>query len=292
MENKLVVQGRSLSPQDIDFLFRLIKQNPSWSRRRLSIELCRLWNWHNANGQIKDMAARSMMLKLDKLGYIQLPARRQIPSNRMLAKRIDWVAHQNTLIECDLKKIQPLQVVVTREQPQHQPLFDCLLSQYHYLGYKGMVGENMKYLIFDCHQRPLACVLFGSAAWSVQCRDRYIGWDTDTRKHNLNLTTNNMRFLIVPWVHVANLASHILGLIARRLCADWKNQYGHRLYLLETFVDKDRFTGGCYKAANWIYVGQTKGRSRNDRQAKLQVPIKDVYLYPLVKHYQQKLKSV
>jgi hypothetical protein len=233
-----------------------------------------------------------MMLKLDKLGYIQLPPRRQIPSNRMLEKSIAWVAHPSVAIECDLKKIQPLQVVVTRAQRQHEPLFACLLSQYHYLGYKGMVGENMKYLIFDCHQRPLACVLFGSAAWSVQCRDRYIGWDADTRKHNLNFTTNNMRFLILPWVRVANLASHILGLIARRLCADWINQYGHRLYLLETFVDKDRFTGGCYKAANWIYVGQTKGRSRNDRQAKLQVPIKDVYLYPLVKHYQQKLKNV
>jgi hypothetical protein len=292
MENKRVVQGRSLSPEDIDFLSRPIKQNPSWSRRRLSIELSRLWNWRNAKGQIKDMAARAMMLKLDKLGYIQLPPRRQIPSNRMLEKSIAWVEHPSVAIECDLKKIKPLQVVVTRAHRQHQPLFDCLLSQYHYLGYKGMVGENMKYLIFDCHQRPLACVLFGSAAWSVQCRDRYIGWDADARKHNLNLTTNNMRFLILPWVRVANLASHILGLIARRLCADWLNQYGHRLYLLETFVDKDRFTGGCYKAANWIYVGQTKGRSRNDRQAKLQVPIKDVYLYPLVKHYQQKLKSV
>jgi hypothetical protein len=292
MENKRVVQGRSLSPEDIDCLSRLIKQNPSWSRRRLSIELSRLWNWRNAKGQIKDMAARAMMLKLEKLGYIQLPPRRQIPSNRMLEKPIAWVEHPSVALECDLKKIQPLQVVVTRDHRQHEPLFACLLSQYHYLGYKGMVGENMKYLIFDCHQRPLACVLFGSAAWSVQCRDRYIGWDADTRKHNLNFTTNNMRFLILPWVRVANLASHILGLIARRLCADWINQYGHRLYLLETFVDKDRFTGGCYKAANWIYVGQTKGRSRNDRQAKLQVPIKDVYLYPLVKHYQQKLKNV
>jgi hypothetical protein len=292
MENKLVVQGRSLSPEDIDFMSGFIKQNPSWSRRRLSIELSRLWNWRNAKGHIKDMAARAMMLKLDKLGYIKLPPRRQMPSNRMLEKRIGWVAHPSAAIECDLKKIKPLQVVVTRDHRQHEALFDCLLSQYHYLGYKGMVGENMKYLIFDCHQRPLACVLFGSAAWSVQCRDRYIGWDADTRKNNLNLTTNNMRFLILPWVRVANLASHILGLIARRLCDDWINQYGHSLYLLETFVDSNRFTGGCYKAANWIYVGQTKGRSRNDRQAKLQVPIKDVYLYPLVKHYQQKLKSV
>ena len=292
MENQLVVQGRSLSPQDIDFLSQLIKHNPSWSRRRLSIELCRLWSWRNAKGQIKDMAARAMMLKLDKLAYIKLPPRRQTPSNRMLTKRIESVAHQSTAIECDLKKIQPLQVVVTRKQPQHEPLFACLLSQYHYLGYQGMVGENMKYLVFDCQQRPLACVLFGSAAWSVQCRDNYIGWDAITRKHNLNLTTNNMRFLILPWVRVTNLASHILALICRRLSADWIEHYGHRLYSVETFVDKDRFAGACYKAANWIHVGQTKGRSRNDRYARLQVPIKDVYLLPLVKHFEQKLKHI
>ncbi|MHC4607950.1 MAG: Druantia anti-phage system protein DruA [Planctomycetota bacterium] len=292
MEINLVVQGRSLSPQDIDFLSQLIKQNPSWSRRHLSIQLCRLWNWRNANGQIKDMAARAMMLKLDKLGYLKLPPRRQTPSNRMLTKRIESVAHQTTAIECDLKKIKPLQVVVTRKHPQHESLFACLLSHYHYLGYRGIVGENMKYLIFDCHQRVLACVLFGSAAWSVQCRDNYIGWDAHTRKHNLNLTTNNMRFLILPWVRVTNLASHILGLICRRLGADWVNQYGHRLYLLETYVDKDRFTGACYKAANWIHVGQTKGRSRNDRHARLQVPIKDVYLFPLIKQFEQKLKSI
>lgn len=292
MENKLVVQGRHLSPQDIDFLSQLIKQNPSCSRRRLSIKLCHLWNWRNANGRIKDMAARAMMLKLDKLGYIQLPPRRQTPSNRMLAKHSRWVAHPTTAIECDLKTVQPLQVIDTRKQSDLEPLFACLLSQYHYLGYRGIVGENMKYLVFDRHHRPLACVLFGSAAWSVQCRDNYIGWDAKTRKHNLSLTTNNMRFLILPWVRVANLASHILGLICRRLSADWLNHYGHRLYLLETFVDKDRFTGGCYKAANWINVGQTKGRSRNDRYARLQVPVKDVYLLPLAKDFERKLKSI
>lgn len=287
-----MVQGRRLTAQDIDFLSQLIKQNPSWSRRRLSIKLCHLWNWRNGTGQIKDMAARAMMLKLDKLGYIKLPTRRQQPSNRMRTNRTYWVEHQRIPVDCELNQIQPLQVVVTRKQPEHEGLFACLLSQYHYLGYRGIVGENMKYLIFDRHQRPLACVLFGSAAWSVQCRDYYIGWDADTRKQNLNFTTNNMRFLILPWIRVANLASHILGLICRRLNSDWINHYGHALYLLETFVDKDRFTGGCYKAANWIHVGQTKGRSRNDRYARLQVPIKDVYLLPLVKDFEQKLRRI
>ena len=238
------------------------------------------------------MAARAMMLKLDKLGYIKLPARRQQPSNRMRTNRTDWVAHQTIPIDCELNQIQPLQITVVRNHRQHEALFACLLSQYHYLGYRGIVGENMKYLVFDRYQRPLACVLFGSAAWSVQCRDHYIGWDADTRKRNLNFTTNNMRFLILPWVRVANLASHILGLTCRRLGPDWINHYGHRLYLLETFVDKDRFTGACYKAANWICVGQTKGRSRNDRYARLQVPIKDVYLFPMVKHFEQNLKRI
>ena len=292
MENKLVVQGRSLTAQDIDFLSQLIQQNPSWSRRRLSIELCHMWNWRNATGQIKDMAARAMMLKLDKLGYIKLPPRRQQPTNRMHTNRTEWVAHQSIPIDCELNQIQPLKVVVVRKHPEKETLFAFLLSKYHYLGYRGIVGENMKYLVFDRQQRVLACVLFGSAAWSVQCRDNYIGWDADTRIQNLNFTTNNMRFLILPWIRVANLASHILALIGRRLSLDWITHYGHGLYLLETFVDKDRFTGACYKAANWIHVGQTKGRSRNDRYARLQVPIKDVYLLPLVKHFEQKLKRI
>ena len=166
-------------------------------------------------------------------------------------------------------------------------LFRYLLSRYHYLGYSVTVGENIKYLIKDKFGRPLSCVLFGSAAWKVACRDGYLGWTKECRERRLYLVTNNMRFLVLPWVTVSHLASHILGGIGRRIRKDWVERYGHPVALLETFVDTSRFRGICYRAANWLYAGQTKGRSRNDRYNNLRVPVKDVYLYPLTPHFRE-----
>ena len=163
------------------------------------------------------------------------------------------------------------------------------LAHYHYLSYTGIVGENMKYLILDNQDRPLACVLFGSSAWSVADRDAHIGWDKATRQRNVNLTTNNTRFLVVPWVRVKCLASHILSLVSRRIGQDWQARYGHPVYCLETFVEKGRYRGTCYQAANWRCVGHTQGRSRNDRNNTLSVPVKDIYLYPLRRDYRQRL---
>lgn len=289
MGSKLRVQGQDLSLKDIEYIRQFIKNHPDWSRRRLSEELCKAWDWRNYKGHLKDMASRSMMLKLEKLGYITLPPRRRSPVNRMLQRKQVFVNHDQSLIECCLKEIQPLRIVAVIHKDNHEKLFSCLMSHYHYKGYKGIVGENMRYLIYGCHGRILSCLLFGSSAWRVESRDRYIGWDSEIRSKNLHLTTNNMRFLILPWVRIPHLASHILGLISRQISFDWINRYGHPLYMLESFVERDRFRGTCYKAANWIYVGQTKGRSRNDRYNRLQVPIKDVYLYPLNSKYQKKL---
>ena len=148
----------------------------------------------------------------------------------------------------------------------------------------------MKYMVFDRGHNPLACLLFGSSAWKCAPRDDFIGWDAKTRKSNLKFLTNNMRFLIFPWVRVPHLASHILGRVVRRISSDWMAKYGHPLYLLETFVEWQRFRGICYRAANWIYAGQTKGRSRNDRYATLKVPVKDIYLYPLTRRFWEALK--
>lgn len=234
------------------------------------------------------MACRSMMLKLHNLELIKLPERRRTPSNRMAQKNIPLIPHERSPIESSLRCVQKIRIE-TNLCKQDDDLFSCLLSQYHYLGYKGIVGENMKYLIFDQHNHILACLLFGSAAWKAQGRDSFIGWDKDTRERNLNLTTNNMRFLILPWVRVKHLASHILGRISRRISKDWMEKYGHPVYLIETFVEKDRFQGTCYKAANWIYVGETSGRSRNDRFNTMQVPIKDIFLYPLIADFKDKL---
>jgi hypothetical protein len=291
MGNTITVQGRKLTLEDISFIQRFITAHPSWSRRRLSIELSKEWTWVNAKGDLKDMACRSMMLKLDRLGYINLPPRLQIPSNRMTQKKIPWIPHNKALLESHLKDLQPLRVVATHKQRQYDDLFSCLMSEYHYLGYRGVVGENMKYIIFDKRNRPVSCFLFGSSAWKTQGRDRCIGWDKETRERMLNYTTNNTRFLILPWVHVPHLASHVLGLVSRRISLDWLDRYGHEIYMLETFVERERFQGTCYKAANWICVGKTKGRSRNDRYSKLKVPVKDVYIYPLTSNYKYRLMN-
>jgi len=151
------------------------------------------------------------------------------------------------------------------------------------------VGEHLKYLVRDAYGRDLACVLFGSAAWKSAPRDHWIGWDPTVRQRNLNFMTNNTRFLILPWVRVPHLASHILGRIMRRLAHDWRCRYGHRVHLVETFVEKERFKGTCYKAANWSHLGQTQGRGRQDRNSTLAVPVKDIWAYPLCKNFRDKL---
>jgi len=243
------------------------------------MELCRLWNWYSPVGQMKDMACRDLLLKLERQGQIVLPPQSVVWQgyNRTSITR---VPHSTTAITGKLKELLPLQVEVVESRHPSWALFKYLLFRYHYLSFSGTVGENMKYLILDNERRLLACLLFGSPAWSCAARDDFLGWDKDTRISRLHLVTNNTRFLILPWVRVPHLASHILGLIARRIQKDWQKKYGHGLILLETFVDQ-RFRGTCYKAANWLYVGSTKGRGRNDRRHSLKVPVKDVYLYLL-----------
>lgn len=260
---------------------RLIVDNPSWSRTRLSKELCRLWNWYNPVGQMKDMACRDLLLKLESQGKIVLPHRKSEAFVRGGNIAIIDVPHDTSAITGNLKELLPLQVGTVATDHPSWNLYKYLLFRYHYLSFRGTVGENMKYLILDKQKRPLACLLFGSAAWSCAARDEYLGWDRNTRINHLHLLTNNTRFLILPWVRVPHLASHLLSLITRRIQGDWQKKYGHSLLLLETFVEADRFQGTCYKAANWRYVGLTRGRSRNDRHTSLHVPVKAVYLYPL-----------
>ena len=290
--NEILVQGRSLSPRDVSFIVQFIADHPDWSRRKLSQQLCIEWQWYNATGQMKDMACRTMLLKLEKHGHLVLPPRRQQPVNRMQQKSISLLHHDTTPIACSLHAVQKLEVINLWQKPFYDEQFSSLLNQYHYLGYKGVVGENMKYLIRDCRQRVVACLLFGSSAWKVKSRDTFIGWCDKARRTGLMYTTNNMRFLILPWIRIDNLASHILSLIARRIDHDWHYRYGHGVYLLETFVERERFQGTCYKAANWIRVGNTTGRTRNDRYSRIQVPTKDIYLYPLCSDYQARLCAI
>jgi len=281
VDNILVMQGRHIGPAELEQVRGLLAAHPAWSRYRLSRELCLVWNWRNHVGQIKDMAARSLLLKLEEQGWVALPARRCPSPNRMRHKQIRLLDHPTDLITGALRGLQPLQIQELSQQPEAQPVFDSLLHQYHYLGYTSAVGQNVQYLVRDRQGRDLACVLFGAAAWKTRGRDAFIGWTAAQRQAHLGQVANNSRFLILPWVRVPELASHILGRVARRIAADWQGRYGHRVALLETFVERDRFRGSCYRAANWIGAGQTRGRTRQDRRHVLQAPVKDVWVYPL-----------
>jgi len=284
----MIIQGREITHKDIEFIREMIKAHPSWGRTQLSKELALLWNWRAANGQLKDMACRTFLLKLEERGHLILPPRRYSYGKTPRKAPCSYVPHKTAAIVGQLNRLAPLHMEVVKDKDLFR-LFRCLLSSYHYLGFSRIVGENMKYLVFDRDARPVACFLFGSAAWKIAPRDNFIGWDAKTRKANLHLLTNNMRFLILPWVKVPHLATHILGRVVRRISSDWMKRYHHPLYMLETFVEKERFRGICYQAANWICVGQTKGRSRSDRYNTLKVPIKDIYLYPLVKRFRNAL---
>jgi hypothetical protein len=285
-----LVQGRWIGPEDLAQIRSLLHENPRWSRWRLSRHLAEQWQWRSTSGQLKDMAARTLLLKLHQRGLIELPARRRKPARRVPQQEFDlfdWI--RPARLESSLGDVLPLEIqVVESGQPDYK-LFQRYLVQYHYLGYGGPVGANIGYLVRDRQQRDLACVLFGAAAWKAAPRDQWIGWSAPQRSRGLHFIANNSRFLILPWVEISRLASCILGRIARRINQDWQRKYGHPLHLLETFVQVDRFAGTCYRAANWTEVGLTQGRTRQDRYTNIQAPIKAVYLYPLHPRARQRL---
>jgi len=288
MEQGMQLQGRTLSADDIVFIRQLISEHSSWHRTRLSQELCRSWHWTNDKGDLKDMAARTLLRKLDAQGVITLPPPVRSANNAFRHRADILIPVDQAPIADRLAELKPIRIAPV-QHAHHARLFRGLLQAHHYLGYSGPVGENLQYLAFDRNERPLACLLFGAAAWRVASRDRFIGWDNAARKQGLARIANNMRFLILPWVRVEHLASHLLGQVRRRLSADWLIKYGHPIDLLETFVEVDRFNGTCYAAANWIRVGETTGRSRNDRYKCLRVPVKSVWLYPLHKQFRHRL---
>lgn len=282
------VQGRLLKAVHIEEIRMLLRDNPSIGRTRISVMICERWNWRDELGRIKDMACRTMLLKLQARGLIELPpALSKVGGAR---NRSVIVEHDCSPIDLCLAALMPVRLDDARASVHNARLFSHLLATYHYLGFRD-VGRNMKYIAFDRHERPLACLLFGSAAWKTQPRDQFIGWDEPTRIRNLQQITNNTRFLILPWVRVPHLASFLLARAIERLRRDWLARYGAKLAMVETFVDRSRFRGTCYRAANWTCVGQTKGRSRQDRYSQMIVPVKDVYLYPLEKEFRKCLNN-
>jgi len=277
----LTVQGRTLSRAHLEQIRQMISSHPGWSRRKLSLALCEQWDWRNGAGQWKDMASRTLLVKLHDRGLIQLPERRQIPPNRMRRQPAPVPSPEEAPIQCALAELGTLTVTEVSRDPALRSELAAYLQLHHYLGYAGPVGQNLQYAVRDSNGRLLACMVFGAAAWKCQARDEFIGWTLEQRGRQLHRVVNNSRFLILPWVVVPHLASCILGTIARRLRRDWQAKYGHDIDLLETFVEQGRFQGTAYRAANWIKAGQTTGRTRQDQHRQIQVPRKDVYLYPL-----------
>lgn len=289
MTEGMVIQGREVTAADIELIRALLAAHPAWGRTPLSVELCRRWDWRNARGRLKDMACRTLLLKLERAGHIRLPPRMRPSPNGLRNRHPPIAPLAYEPVRGPLHDLLPLSVEVVGPGSDGARLFDSLLAHEHYLGHRNTVGENLRYLVRDRHGRPVACALFGSAAWKCAARDAFIGWDRATRERNLPYLTNNTRFLIPSWVKVPHLASHVLGLIARRIRADWQAKYAHPVHALETFVDRSRFKGTCYRAANWLRLGETQGRTRNDRAHRIRAAVKDVYLYPLVADFRREL---
>lgn len=279
--------GRTIFSKDIKFIKNLINKYSTKSRRFISQELCRQWDWKQKNGCLKDMSCRGLLLKLERAGYIIQPPRKVRPNNPFINRtRPQSVDLDRTPITGSIKELHPITVKSVRRTPD-ESLYNALLEDCHYLKYAQPVGENLKYLAY-ANNRPLACLGWMSAPWYIECRDAYIGWSKEERERNLQFIAYNTRYLIVPWVKVKNFASFLLGLIAKRISNDWQRMYHHPIHYLETFIDIERgFKGSCYKAANWQYLGKTKGRGRLSTSSRKTESVKAVYGYPLRKEFRE-----
>ena len=291
MNETLELQGRNWPARQIQEIGQWVSQNPGWSRYRLSRELCARLGWLRPNGQLADMAARSFLNKLHARGLIQLPPCRRASPNRMKHRRLACVPVDSRPVAGALSQLGTLHLYEVSQDPARRAVFETLLATEHYLGYRSPIGENLKYLLCTEQDRPVAVWLFGAAAWRCEARDRWIGWTDPERAAGLHRLTNNTRFLIPRWVRVHGLASWGWSRVSRRLVADWQSKYGHGIELVETFVDRSRFHGGAYAASNWLEVGLTQGRSRGDRDRRIQVPKKAVFVYPLSGQARQRLGS-
>lgn len=288
------VRRREVGSTELEQIRGWLELHPEWSRRRLSEELARHWDWRTATGQFKDIAARDLLNRLEERGLIRLPARqrrggRQIP--RALgsrAQRILDVVPGTPTRERSLSERLPLSWHFTQPGQPERAQVARYLAEHHYLGYPDALGQ-IHYLVRDRQGQDLACLLFGPAAWKVAARDEFIGWSSSQRQSRLAHLANNSRLLILPWIQTPHLASHLLAQAVRRLRVDWPVRHGLALWLVETFVETERFSGVCYQAAHWLKVGQTQGRTRNVRQHGRHAPRKDIYLLALEPRFRERL---
>jgi Domain of unknown function (DUF4338) len=283
-------RGREISAEEIVFIRRLMAEHPRASRRALSSKLCEAWQWKQANGAPRDMVCRGLLLMLHRAGQIELPRVRFTPPNP-LARRPQPapVRMDTTPLHGPLSQLRPLHFQQVRRTGD-EPVFNSLIEHHHYLGYEQPVGEHLKYLVW-AQGRPVACLAWSSAPRHLGSRDRFIGWSAEARRRNIRFLAYNSRFLILPWVQVEHLASHLLGCMARVLSDDWERIYGHPIYFLETFVDPERFRGTCYRASNWVLLGRTTGRGKDDQTNRPNRSIKEVLGYPLTPRFRQLLQE-
>ena len=279
---------RRVTVSDVEFIRDLIAVHPGASRRSLSKKLCEAWDWRQTNGSPRDMVCRSLMLELHRAGHIELPPRRCAPPNNLAQRKPpEPIAVDDTPIQTKLSSLGQLDIKQVRRTAE-EPLLNSLIEMHHYLGYTQPVGEHLKHLVY-AGERPLACFTWSSAPRHLGPRDRFIGWDAEARRANIRFVAYNSRFLILPWVEVPHLASHLLGRMVRALPREWEQVYGHSVHFAETFVYPAKFKGTCYRAANWIWLGQTTGRGKDDQTKRPNRPLKDVLGYPLTKRFREQL---
>ena len=283
-------RGRAVTAEDILFIRAFIAAHPDASRRRLSALLCEAWQWKQANGALCDMICRGLLLMLHRAGEIELPAVRQTSLNPFVRReRPQPPLIDRTPVSGSLGQLGPIELTQVRRTAQ-EPLFNSLIEHHHYLGYEQPVGEHLKYLVW-AQGRPIACLAWSSAPRHLGSRDRYIGWSAEARRRNIRFIAYNTRFLILPWVTVPHLASYLLGRMARLLSQDWERLYGHPIYFLETFVDPERFRGTCYRAANWVMLGRTTGRGKDDHTNRPNRSIKEVLGLPVHRQFRELLQE-
>jgi hypothetical protein len=281
VDQDLVIRRRVIGPSDLELIRQLIVAEGALGRSHLSNRLCETWDWRQANGRYRQIACRDLLRRLEAKGLIQLPpplkaARR--PGYRNVTRLPElW---DTVSLTGPLTQFRSQIEVRLVQEVAHARVYAGLIGTYHYLGYQQATGAQLKYLVWYT-DRPIACLSFGPAAWKLAARDHYIGWPAPVRQQRLAWVVNNDRFLIAPGIQVPHLASYVLAATLRRLRGDWQRVYGHDLALAETFIETDRFDGSAYAAANWVCVGQTQGRGRNDRAFAQALPVKKVWVYPL-----------
>ena len=287
METLLSYRGRSVTAADVAFIRKLIDAHPGASRRALSLRLCEAWRWVQPNGQPRDMVCRGLMLQLERAGHVELPPARWVSTDPARRLRPAPVEVDRSPVRGSLAALGPLSFRLVRRTAD-EPLFDGLVEMHHYLGYAPPVGEHLKLLVV-AGERPVACFVWSSSPRHLAPRDRYVGWPAEVRRRRLRFVVYNSRFLILPWVEVPHLASHLLGRMTRMLSSQWERAYGHPVYFAETFVDPSRYRGTCYLAANWVFLGRTTGRGKDDRTGRPNRPLKDVLGYPLDRRFRERL---